>query len=217
MAMAMVVASPAGRLGLGQRRMHAQRRAAIPGAGRQPLASTVPRELMFKACARLMATVWRASCPRRRRPQDRWRRATKTLSCYSRDLASRTGTLDGSQSNPPCRRNRFRAERQAARFYRCLIRFPARLMAGFRSQSLPSRRIPAIAAGKFAEGRMMIRPLTSAGSRLRMSLPSATWPSYSLPWLPAINRIRGPLPFLGKNRGVRGQCSDRRLRAGGGV
>jgi Succinylglutamate desuccinylase / Aspartoacylase family len=72
---------------------------------------------MFKACARMMATVWRASCPRRRRPQDRWRRATKTLSCYSRDLASRTGTLDGSQSNPPCRRNRFRAERQAARFY----------------------------------------------------------------------------------------------------
>jgi len=27
-----------------------------------------------------------ASCPRRRRPQDRWRRATKTLSCYRRDL-----------------------------------------------------------------------------------------------------------------------------------
>jgi len=42
-----------------------------------------------------------ASCPRRRRPQDRWRRATKTLSCYSRDLASRIGTLDGSQSKPP--------------------------------------------------------------------------------------------------------------------
>src|SRR6516162_3472035 len=63
-----------------------------------------------------MATVWRAA-PEGRRPQDRWRRATKTLSCYSRDLASRTGTLDGSPSNPPCRRNRFRAERQAARFY----------------------------------------------------------------------------------------------------
>src|SRR6516165_12022441 len=28
---------------------------------RQPLARTVPRELMFKAYARLMATVWRAA------------------------------------------------------------------------------------------------------------------------------------------------------------
>ena len=42
----------------------------------QPLARTVPRELMFNAYARLMATRV-ASCPRRRRPQDRWRRVTK--------------------------------------------------------------------------------------------------------------------------------------------
>ena len=66
----------------------------------QPLARTVPRELMFKGLRPIDGDRV-ASCPRRRRPQDRWRRATKTLSCYSRDLASRIGTLDGSQSKPP--------------------------------------------------------------------------------------------------------------------
>ena len=68
-----------------RRRRQAALGAAATDRHRQPLARTVPRELMFKGLRPIDGDRV-ASCPRRRRPQDRWRRATKTLSCYRRDL-----------------------------------------------------------------------------------------------------------------------------------
>ena len=62
--------------------------------------------------------------------------------------------------------------------------------------SIGETRAPAIAAGMFAAGMMMRRPLMSLGSISRISLQSVTWPSYSSPWLPAIRSAVGPLPFL---------------------
>ena len=60
--------------------------------------------------------------------------------------------------------------------------------------SIGETRAPAIAAGMFAAGMMMRRPLMSLGSISRISLQSVTWPSYSSPWLPPRQRTVGPVP-----------------------
>src|SRR5208282_2280618 len=119
MAMAMVVASPAApRAARARPASHARSTArSHPWCGPPTTGEHSSTRADVQGLRPIVGDRVAGELPPRRRPQDRWRRATKTLSCYSRDLASRTGTLDGSQSNPPCRRNRFRAERQAARFY----------------------------------------------------------------------------------------------------
>jgi hypothetical protein len=57
-------------------------------------------------------------------------------------------------------------------------------------------RVPAIAAGRFAAGMTMTRPLTRSGLSSRIRFESAIGPSYSSPWLPPMNITVGPAPFL---------------------
>jgi hypothetical protein len=68
--------------------------------------------------------------------------------------------------------------------------------------SIGETRAPANAAGRFAAGMTIRRPLMSEGSISRISLQSVTWPSYSSPWLPAIRSAVGPLPFLMRVSGI---------------
>ena len=70
------------------------------------------------------------------------------------------------------------------------------------ASSIGDVRRPAIPAGKFAIGNRMTRPLIFAGSSFRARLHSATWPSYSSPWLPDENTAVGPLPFLITTMGI---------------
>ena len=57
-------------------------------------------------------------------------------------------------------------------------------------------RAPAMAAGRFAAGMTITRPWMRAGSSARTILHSAICPSYSSPWLPAIRKAVGPVPFF---------------------
>lgn len=81
----------------------------------------------------------------------------------------------------------------------CCVTVPSGLPGKVRFK-LPSSigevRVPAIAAGKFAIGNRITRPLIIAGSSDFARLLSATCPSYSSPWLPETNSAVGPSPFL---------------------
>ena len=50
-----------------------------------------------------------------------------------------------------------------------------------------------------------MRPLTSAGSRVRMSPVSGTCPSYSSPCTPDVSSTVGPSPFLMQTSGTGSQ------------
>ena len=71
--------------------------------------------------------------------------------------------------------------------------------------SIGEVRVPALAAGKFNDEQMITCPWMSLGESERISLPSATWPSHSSPWLPALRKTFGPLPFLTEAMGIGSQ------------
>ena len=53
-----------------------------------------------------------------------------------------------------------------------------------------------------APGKMITRPWMRAGSSRRIRLHSATWPSYSSPWLPETNSAVGPSPLRTTTIGI---------------